>query len=272
MALGKNTKRDKLIPSEKKEKPVAKKKTVIKSSPEKKSASKSTVKTSAPSKADKSIKKTVSERKDEALESKLKNIKGVELKRVDKSAPGAKFITEEEYHERERLNTQFKQEIEGLKDSKMQIVVFKLEGEEYAFQIDQIKEVVATPKLSRIPHAPKYIKGLGNIRGTVMAIIDLSEKFGLMEEEAKTTQNSPYTLVIQSKKFRVGILVKEVPATLTIKGTDIDASTGIMSQTSLDETFIKGLVKQEEQMIILVDAIELIQSDEVQMITQAIDK
>jgi purine-binding chemotaxis protein CheW len=52
-------------------------------------------------------------------------------------------------------------------------------GEEYALVIDQIKEVVITPKVSRIPLTPKYIKGVANVRGDILAIIDLEECFGL---------------------------------------------------------------------------------------------
>jgi len=60
----------------------------------------------------------------------------------------------------------------------LQIVVFKLGQEEYGLHIDQIKEVVITPKITRMPQTPAFVKGVANIRGNVIAMLDLEEKFG----------------------------------------------------------------------------------------------
>ena len=60
-----------------------------------------------------------------------------------------------------------------------QIVVFRLGQEEYGLPIEQIKEVVITPNITRMPQTPAFVKGVANIRGNVIAILDLEEKFGL---------------------------------------------------------------------------------------------
>ena len=69
---------------------------------------------------------------------------------------------------------------------KVQIIVFKLGDSEYALEIGQIKEVVPTPPISKVPLTPPYIRGIANVRGNILAIIDLEKKqietFQLMQK------------------------------------------------------------------------------------------
>lgn len=147
---------------------------------------------------------------------------------------------------------------------RMQLIIFKLGKEEYAMNIDQIKEVVITPRIAKVPQTADYIKGVANIRGNVIAIMDLEERFSLIDaikqNEMETIAN--YTLVVESDEFKVGILVKEVPNTLSIRTADIDSSSDIIRYSALDERCIKGIVKSGDRMIIMIDMFELLSIDE----------
>src|SRR4051812_23565366 len=101
---------------------------------------------------------------------------------------------------------------------RLQIVVFKLGNEEYGLHIDQIKEVVITPTITKMPQTPDYVKGVANIRGNVIAIFDLEDRFNL----ARTIQQkgSKYTLVVESEDIKLGLLVTEVPNTVSVNATD----------------------------------------------------
>lgn len=149
-----------------------------------------------------------------------------------------------------------------------QLIVFKLSDEEYALPIDQIKEVVLTPSVAKVPQTPPYIKGVANIRGNLIAIVDLEEKFGLSNKTMKEAKQSNYTLVIESEDFKIGVLVKEVPNTLNVKVKDIDESSSIMQYSSLDENAMKGIVKVEDRMIIMIDMFSMMQSEEVKNLTK----
>jgi purine-binding chemotaxis protein CheW len=145
-----------------------------------------------------------------------------------------------------------------------QLIVFRLGGEEYALVIDQIKEVVITPKVSRIPLTPKYIKGVANVRGNILAIIDLEERFGLAKgTEAEESSTHNYTLVVASEAFKMGVLVKEVPNTLTVQEGDIDLSPGLLGDSSTENGYIKGLVRTGNRMIILIDVFKVISKEQV---------
>jgi len=147
---------------------------------------------------------------------------------------------------------------------RIQLIIFKLGKEEYAMNIDQIKEVVITPKVAKVPQTAAYIKGVANIRGNVIAIMDLEERFSLVDptQQQEIEMIANYTLVVESEEFKVGILVKEVPNTLSIRIADIDSSSDIIRYSALDERCIKGIVKSGDRMIIMIDMFELLSIDE----------
>lgn len=155
---------------------------------------------------------------------------------------------------------------ETARGSRVQLIIFKLGGEEYALNIDQIKEVVLTPSIAKIPHTPKYIKGVANIRGNIIAIVDLEEKFEIQDERNHNVKNS-YTLVVANEDIKIGVLATEVPNTLTVYENDIDTSSTVIQYSNLKEDCIKGIVKTPGRMIILVDMIKLMNTDELLKIT-----
>ena len=143
-----------------------------------------------------------------------------------------------------------------------QLIIFKLGHEEYGIHIDQIKEVVLTPRITRMPQTPSYIKGVANIRGNILAIVDLEEKFGMQGLTSRTQEStSHYTLVAESKEFKIGILVKEVPNTLSVSSADIDETVHVM-QDAGGESYMLGIVKMNDRLIILIDLFKAMQADE----------
>jgi len=147
---------------------------------------------------------------------------------------------------------------------RMQLIIFKLGSEEYGLSIDQIKEVVLTPRIARMPQAAGHIKGVANIRGNIIAIMDLEQKFGLTGSNSIESSNtSNYTLVVESDEYKVGVLVKEVPNTLSISVSDIDTASNFVQYTTLDSSSVIGVVKSGERMIILIDMIKLIEAENI---------
>jgi len=147
---------------------------------------------------------------------------------------------------------------------RIQLIIFKIGDEEYGLPIEQIKEVVLTPRIAKMPQTPPYIKGVANIRGNIIAIMDLGQKFGIaeqLEDNRDGIELSHYTLVVESEKYKVGVLVKEVPNTLTVATDDIDPASDFIQYSSLDADSLVGVVKSGERMIILIDMLKLIASE-----------
>lgn len=142
-----------------------------------------------------------------------------------------------------------------------QLIVFRLGGEEYALEISQIKEVVPTPNVSKVPLTPNYIEGIANIRGNILAIVNLEKKFDM---PSTTISAESYTLVIEEEDWQLGFIVKEVPNTLSVSLDQIDESPGLVQDHSDEKSYIKGIVKMENRLIILLDLVRIIDKSDIQ--------
>lgn len=143
---------------------------------------------------------------------------------------------------------------------KVQLIVFRLGTEQYALHIDQIREVVPTPSVARLPQSPDFVRGVANIRGNIIAIIDLEICLGLSaaDDSIPDAQKKPYTLVLESAEYKMGVLVSEVPNTLNINSKQMEDTGGLAAHDHGQSSYIKGLIKKEEELIIYFDAIQLV--------------
>lgn len=155
---------------------------------------------------------------------------------------------------------------ENEKFNRHQLIVFKQGNEEYGLAIDQIKEVVLTPKITKMPQTPHYVKGVANIRGNIIAIIDLEAKFGIADKNTESVTEGKYTLVVASEEFKVGILVKEVPNTLAVSQADIDETVNIIQDEVQESNYIKGIVKVNNRLIILIDIYQIMSRQELNQV------
>lgn len=153
--------------------------------------------------------------------------------------------------------------VEGVRNQ--QIVVFKLGQEEYGLSIDQIKEVVITPNITRMPQTPPFVKGVANVRGNVIALLDLEIKFGLSQPADTADRRNNYTLVIESDEYKMGILVREVPNTLSISSATIERSVFAGDQVG-EQSYITGIVKLDKRLIIMIDIFKVIVDQESQQL------
>lgn len=148
------------------------------------------------------------------------------------------------------------------------LIVFKLGTEEFAIRIEQVKEVTVTPDISRMPRTPAFIKGVANIRGDIIAIMDLEERFHIPQTEAGARKaGSGYTLVLEGEGFTMGILVKEVPQSLTLPVSSIDKTPGILQMVNVNETFIDGIAKEGNRLIVLLDAARILSLEEIEQLS-----
>jgi purine-binding chemotaxis protein CheW len=144
-----------------------------------------------------------------------------------------------------------------------QLIVFRQGNEEFGFLIDQIKEVVITPPITKVPLSPSYVRGVANIRGNIIAIVDMEERFGLKKTLDENSNKVNFTLVVESEDFKMGILSQEVPNTLAISESDIEQTPNIISDQSNERNYIKGIVKIGHRLIILIDIYKIINKEDV---------
>ena len=133
-----------------------------------------------------------------------------------------------------------------------QFLTFTLAGEQYAVDVAQVREVLAELDLTRIPRMPEYLKGVINIRGSVVPVVDLRTKFGLPETE-KTVDTSVIVMDVESAggTITVGCLADSVQEVVDISVDDVEETPTL--GTSIDARFIQGLGKKDERFIIMLD-------------------
>ncbi|GAA4436580.1 chemotaxis protein CheW [Pontibacter saemangeumensis] len=151
----------------------------------------------------------------------------------------------------------------------MHLIVFKLGAESYAIKIEQVKEVTITPVITRMPRTPHFVKGVANIRGDIIAIMDLEERFHIRPEPLAEglNPNITYTLVLEAKDYSIGVVVKEVPQSLNLPISKIDRAPSFLQDANISENFIEGLAKINERLIIVLDMNKILTQEEIEEIS-----
>jgi len=147
-------------------------------------------------------------------------------------------------------------------DKLIQLIVFRLGDEEYGIRIEQVKEVTVTPEIARMPKTPSFVKGIANLRGDIIAIIDLEERFKLRTAGTALTGVS-YTLAVEAKDYTIGIVVREVPQPLSIPVSIIEKAPEFIQDINIHDKYIEGIAKVDERIIIVLDMLKLLTPEEI---------
>jgi purine-binding chemotaxis protein CheW len=131
-------------------------------------------------------------------------------------------------------------------------LTFSLAGEEYGIGILKVKEIIGMMPITAVPNAPGQIKGVINLRGKVIPVVDLRLKFGI-EPMAYTERTCIIVVEIAlgSGKVFMGIVVDSVSEVLNIRAADVEATPDFGSK--LDTEYILGMAKSEQGVKILLD-------------------
>lgn len=150
----------------------------------------------------------------------------------------------------------------------IQLIVFKLGEEEYGIRIDQVKEVTITPEITRMPKTPHFIKGVANIRGDIIAIMDLEERFNIKPVVPDYGGGPPrtYTLALEAKDYTLGLIVRDVPQSVTVPISRIDKTPAFIQDINVNENFIEGIGKLDNRLIIMLDILKILTNEEVQQL------
>ena len=133
----------------------------------------------------------------------------------------------------------------------VQLIVFCLGDEDYGIRIEQVKEVTITPEVARMPRTPAFIKGIANLRGDIISIIDLEERFGLCPAGRPLPERS-YTIAVEAADYTLGLLVRDVPHPLTLPQSRIEPTPEFVQDSSQREKYLEGIAKLDNGNIIIV--------------------
>ncbi|MCX6819236.1 MAG: chemotaxis protein CheW [Candidatus Aenigmarchaeota archaeon] len=150
---------------------------------------------------------------------------------------------------------------ENLSSETLKLLVFRLADEEYATEITQTREIIKHSEITKIPTAPKFIKGILNLRGQIIVILDLRERFNLPAEE------SEHIIITDAGKSTFGIIVDKVTEIVKVEKDDIkDAPRIISSKIHMD--YIKGVAVLGERILIILDLQKILNEEELSKVIE----
>lgn len=135
----------------------------------------------------------------------------------------------------------------------IQVVSFRLANEEYGIEITKVQEIILVGEITRMPQTATYIKGLINLRSTVIPIVDLRLRFG-MAEEVYTDETRIMVMNVGGKT--IGIVVDAVSEVLRISKEQVAPPPPTVG--GLGRDYLTGLAKLDKRLLILLDVERLL--------------
>ena len=141
-------------------------------------------------------------------------------------------------------------------DREMQVVAFKVGREDFGVDVKKVEGVISMVDITRMPRAPQFVEGIINLRGQIVAVVDLANRLGIESTERGAATR---IVVVEAQDVKVGLVV-ESPEVLNISQEDIEASP-MLATSDVNASFIMGVVKLGDRLLILLD-VDRVLSDE----------
>ncbi len=158
-------------------------------------------------------------------------------------------------------------EATGLKNLAGKYLTFNLAAEEYGLEILKVQEIIGIMKVTRVPRTPDFVRGVINLRGKVIPVVDLRLKFGL---EGKEDTEKTCIIVVQvaraDQQVTMGVIVDEVSEVLEIAAAQIEPAPEFGNAVEAD--FILGMGKVEQKVIMLLDVDKVLSGEEVSLVSK----
>ena len=149
-------------------------------------------------------------------------------------------------------------------DTTTQLVSFTVGKEKYGVHIGQVQEIIRMPEITHIPQTEDYIKGIINLRGNIIPIIDMRTRFNM---DAKDYSELTRVIVLGILDKLVGIVVDSVSKVIELPENDIEDAPDIIN--GLSKEYIEGVGKMDDDMIIILDADKVLTAEEIKILSEA---
>ena len=139
--------------------------------------------------------------------------------------------------------------------AKKQYITFSLGQERYGIELKEGKEILLPPEITRVPHTPKYVKGVINLRGGVITVLDFKDILGI-DDDLKFNKEDKRIIITNIEGVTSGFIVNKMQGILTFAGEDIETE----NKNEMNSEFIKGIYTEGNEVIPIIDLKRLILS------------
>jgi len=155
--------------------------------------------------------------------------------------------------------------VEEVIDSEViQLVSFMLDEVEYGVDILSVHEILRYPEMTRLPNTPKFIKGVINLRGNVLPVVDVRLRFGFPKGGITDLTR---IIVVETGGKQVGLLVDNVYQVVRIPVVNVDPPSELI--TGVSEEFISGIGRLKDRLIVLLNMSHIIFLEEKEMVKES---
>lgn len=142
--------------------------------------------------------------------------------------------------------------------SNRRYLTFFLNKELYGIAIERVEEIIAMMKITPVPKTPEYIKGVMNLRGNIIPVVDMRLKFGMEYKE-----NDMYTaiIIVSINDTSIGFIVDTVQEVTLIKEEELSEAPNFGA--SIDTSFISEIARRDDEVIMLLDLQKVFAEDEI---------
>jgi purine-binding chemotaxis protein CheW len=149
-------------------------------------------------------------------------------------------------------------------EENLHLVTFELSGEEFGVDIMQVSEVIPVPRITRVPQAPECIKGLINLRGKILVVIDLNKRLGFSSKE---TDSLSRILIVKVKDTVIGMLVNSVKEVMRLPLSSIEPPPE-MIKSKINAEYLTGVGKVGNRLIVLLNLARVLGEEEIEELSQ----
>lgn len=137
-------------------------------------------------------------------------------------------------------------------------VIFKLVDESYGIDIDHVENIEKHIEITRVPYTKKYIKGVINLRGNIIPVVDVRIRFGL---EPKVEDKDTRIMIITQNDLKVGLVVDASSEVLQINDSEIEPAPRV---TGSDDDYVMSIGKDKGRIIMLIDLEKVLEIKELE--------
>jgi len=146
----------------------------------------------------------------------------------------------------------------------LKVIVFALGEEQYGIEVDKVRTIERMQPITRVPKAPGFIKGVINLRGVVIPVLDLRGRFGL--PETVTTDNSRI-IIVAANELEVGFIVDSANDVIDIDSDTIDSPPEVVG--GIQAKYLQGIAKiGEKQLLVMLNLSEVLNRKEIIQLEQ----
>lgn len=142
-----------------------------------------------------------------------------------------------------------------------QLVVFELSNESYGVDIAAVNTIIRMQEITEIPRSPEFVEGVINLRGSIIPVIDLRQRFGLSTGDVTKASR---IVVVEASGQLIGMVVDAVSETLRLQQDAIEPPSPIV--TTVNSEYVRGVGKLEHRLVILLDLDKVLTSKEFDML------